>query len=143
MSRKWAYCLAVLCLPVLRFGVLDAYYDPLLQSWGYGQAAQVIATLRANPTYREFMGNWALPFFAACMLVYWITADDDSAIPMQFLFLPIFYIPFSIIGAVLMHAEFRPEYLWVHPLVVLPFGFLYTAFWTCLVWGCAKLRLLD
>lgn len=142
MSKKWAYFMAVIFLLVVRYGVLNSNYDQLLLSWGYEKTASFIAGLRGSAAFSEFMSNWGLPCFVASVLIFWCTGDDSS-IPIQFLLLPICYIPFSIIGAILMTAEFRVSYLWVHPLVILPFGYLYVSFWTILIWLFEKLRLLS
>ncbi len=143
MNKKWAYYIAVLFLLVLRFGVLNTNYDQFLSNWHYDNAAAFIQLLRNSPTYNEFMGNWGLPFYVACVLVYWSTNEDDSGIPMQFLLLPLAYLPFSIIGTILMTAEFQPQTLWVHPLIILPFGYLYVSFWTIFIWIFQKIRLLN
>jgi hypothetical protein len=127
----------------VRFGVLNTDYDLWLGAWHYEKTAQFIGMLRENPKFNEFFGNWALPFFVGLVLVYWGTNEDDTGIPLQFLTLPFAYLPFSILGAILMNAQFRPEFLWVHPLVILPFGYLYVAFWTILIWFFEKIRILN
>lgn len=142
MSKKWAYFIAVISLLAIRFGVLNTRVDETLLALHYERAAHVIASLRASPTFSEFMSNWGLPAFVAAVIIYWCTSEDDQGIPMQFLLLPITYIPFSIIGNVLMTAEFRIPTLWIHPLVILPFGYLFVSFWTIFIWLLEKLRII-
>lgn len=143
MRKKWAYFLAVLFLLVIRFGVLNSNSDQWLASMHYPQAGHFVSVLRNSGAFQEFMGSWALVFYIAAVLVFWSTEEDDSGIPMQFLLLPIAYVPFSIIGAILMNAEFQFNYLWIHPLVILPFGYLYVSLWTILIWLFDKLRIIK
>ena len=142
MSKKWAYFLAVLFLLVIRFGVLDSNYDNWLLYWGYTNVASFILMLKQSNVFNDFMGSWALPVFVAVVIVFWAFNHDDGLIPMQFLILPIAYIPFSIIGEILSTAQFHFNYLWVHPLVILPFGYLYVSFWTIFLWFLEKIRVL-
>ena len=136
------YFFAVVFVLVLRFGVLNTDLDVRLMSMGYERLAHIIAGLRENPTFGEFVGSWAMPVFVVTVLVFWITNQDDAQIPMHFLVLPIAYIPFSIIGAILATAEARIDYLWVHPLVILPFGYFYVSMWTIFIWFLTKIRLI-
>ncbi|MBY0406348.1 MAG: hypothetical protein K2Q01_01550 [Rickettsiales bacterium] len=143
MSKKWAYAVAVLFLLALRIGAVDTDAAQTLWTWGFEKTARVLASLRENPAFNEFAGSWAMPVFVCGVLIYWFTHEDESGIPMQFLLLPIFYIPLSILGAILVNAEFRLTYLWVHPLIILPFGYLYVSLWTILIWLLEKLRLVE
>ena len=102
MGKKWAYFLAVLSLLAIRVGVLNTTLDETLASFHYDRLANFVAMLRNSPAFSEFMSNWGLPPFVVAVLIFWCTNDDDEAIPMQFLLLPITYIPFSIIGGVLI-----------------------------------------
>ena len=49
----------------------------------------------------------------------------------------------SFIGAILINARFQLEFLWVHPLIILPFGYFYVSLWTIFIWFCCKIRLLE
>jgi hypothetical protein len=143
MRKKWAYFIAVIFLLVIRFGVLNTNYDQWLLSLNYQKTSYFVSMLRNSAAFQEFMGSWALIFYIGAVLIFWATEEDDSGIPMQFLLLPIAYVPFSIIGAILMNAEFRFNYLWIHPLIILPFGYLYVSLWTILIWLFDKLRILK
>jgi len=142
MSKKWVYCFAVLFVLILRFAVLNTNLDERLIAMGYERLAHMIASLRQSEIFGEFVGSWAMPVFVATVLVFWLTNQDDAQIPMHFLVLPIAYIPFSIVGAILATAEARLDYLWVHPLVILPFGYLYVSMWTIFIWLLTKIRLI-
>jgi hypothetical protein len=143
MNAKWMYMLALLCLPLMRVAVLNTDLDLYLANTGFMGGAQFIQMLRTSPPFIDFIGNWALPVFAATAIIYWITDTDDSDISKQFLLLPIAYIPFSIVGMVLKTASFQLSYLYVHPLVILPFGYFYVFTWALLVWILSKLRIVQ
>lgn len=143
MNKKWAYFLAVVFLAVIRFGVLNTSYDAWLLSLGYEGTANFISLLKASPAFQNYFGSWALLVFVVAVIFFWCINEDDGAIPQHFLLLPIVYVPFSIVGTVLSTAEFHLNYLWVQPLVILPFGYLYVAFWRFLLWIFEKLRLVS
>ncbi|NBO17734.1 MAG: hypothetical protein EBV03_00620 [Proteobacteria bacterium] len=144
MQKKYAYFIAVAFLLVVRYGVLNTQYDQWLFSLGYENAAYFISTMKQNPTFNEFVGSWAMPVFVAMVLAYWVQGGvEDATVPMHFLLLPIAYIPFSIVATVLMTAKFQLNYLLVHPLVILPFGYLYVSLWIILIWFFEKLRLVG
>ncbi len=143
MNKKWAYFMAVLFLLVVRFGVLDTNYDEYLASWGYPNVSGFITMLKESAVFNTFVGSWSLVVFVVVVVCYWGVTQDDGLIPMQFLILPIAYIPFSIIGEILSTAQFHFSYLWVHPLMVLPFGYLYVSFWTIFIWLLEKIRLIS
>lgn len=142
MSKKWAYCFAVLFILILRFGIMNTPLDEQLIALHYDKLAHVITLLKAAPIFTEFVGSWAMPVFVVTVILFWLTSQEDEAIPMQFLILPIAFIPFSIIGAILTNAEFRFNYFWIHPLIILPFGYFYVSMWTILIWILEKLRIL-
>lgn len=143
MSKKFAYFWAVAFLLVVRFGVLNTDYDLWLLNHGFENTGMFIAAMKVSPTFNEYVGNWALVVFVCTVLAYWSAAVDDQTIPMHFLLLPIAYIPFNIVGTVLMTAQFQVSYLWVQPLVILPFGFLYVGIWKLLIWLFEKLHLIG
>ena len=142
MSKKFAYMLAVLFLLVIRFGVLNTGYDQWLIDHGFTNAGYFISFLKQNTTFNDFFGNWSLVIFVITVMIFWSTGADEQMIPTHFLLLPIAYIPYSIVGAVLTTAEFRFNYLFIHPLIILPVGYLYVIFWKMLFWLCEKLRLI-
>ena len=61
---------------------------------------------------------------------------------MQFMLLPLAYIPFSIIGFTLAHAEFQVSYLYTNPMIILIFGYSYVLTWAVIVWMFDKLKLV-
>jgi len=142
MNKKWVYYLAVILLPAIRVLVAYTGYDQWLATH-YERVAQVIVNLRANATFNDYMGSWALPVFVLSALVFWTMEEDTESVPTHFLLLPIAYVPFSIIGETLSTAQFHLEYLYVHPLVILPFGYLYVGFWALLIWLLGKLKILS
>ena len=143
MSNKWVYILAVLMLLVIRFGVLNTNFDQYLLNFHFDDSARFIAALRASPPFIKYVGNWALPVFVICVLLFWFTESEDADLSKQFLLLPIAYVPFSIIGTILSTAVFEVSYLYVHPLVILPFAYLYVAFWILFIWLLTKLHIVQ
>ena len=143
MNSKFVYILAVLFLLLIRVLVLDINLDVWLYSAHFDDVARFIAALRASPPFIAYMGNWALPVFVVAVLVFWMTEQDGMDIPKQFLLLPIVYVPFSIVGATLATAEFQFSYLYVHPLIILTFGYIYVLYWVILVWLLGKLRIVQ
>lgn len=143
MNRNWFYLVALLMLPGIRILVNELHYDTWLHQIHYDRVADCVAALRANEQFQAFLGGWVFPAFVALVLVYWMLEEDKSAIPTQFLLLPLAYIPFSIIGFTLAHAEFQTSYLYVNTLIILTFGYLYVLLWMGMVALFEKLRLVD
>lgn len=145
MSKRWAYILGVLFLLVIRFGVLDTNYDEWLYNIGYDGAGDFIFALKESDTFNKFFGGFVVPIFVFTVLAYWAmnVDNDEEAISKQFLLLPLAFIPFSIIAKVLEHATFTPDMLFVHPLIILPFGYLYIGIWKVLIWIFVKCRLIE
>lgn len=143
MNSKWIYILALLFLPLIRFSVLDAGLDVWFASIHFDGIARFIVALRASDPFVSYVGNWALPVFVAAVLVFWVLEQGSADIPTQFLLLPIVYVPFSIVGMTLKTADFQFAYLYVHPLVILPFGYIYVAFWAMIVWLLGKAGVVD
>jgi hypothetical protein len=143
MTHKWMYILALLFLPLIRFLVLDINMDAWLLANHHDGIANVLAALRVSPPFLKFIGSWALLVFVGAVLIFWMTEQDDSSLASQFMLLPIIYIPFSIIGMTLATAEFSLSYLYVHPLIILPFGYLYVSFWLILTWLLGKAHIVH
>lgn len=143
MSSKWIYLLAVLLLLVVREVVVDLDMNDWLLSHGYASQAQTLARLKQSPPFTKFIGCWALPVFVVAVLLFWITEKDNANITKQFILLPIVYVPFSIFFAILSKAEFRLSYLYEHPLVILPVGYMYIGFWLMVVWLLGKMRMVE
>ena len=143
MNSKWIYILAVLLLPLLRVLVIDIQIDEWLMSQHFYSVAYGIAVLRDSPAFIEYIGNWALPVFVGATFFFWVTERGDADISKHFLLLPIAYVPFNIVGTVLKTAEFHFSYLYVQPLVILTFGYIYVSLWAVLVWLLGKLHIVD
>ena len=135
--------MAVLYLPLIRLLVLNTQADVWLTSVHFTNVAALIGMLRESPPFIAYVGGWAMPVFVASVFLFWITEQENADIPKQFLLLPITYVPFSIIGTVLQTAEFQVSYLYVQPLVILPFGYLYVSFWTIFIWLLGKINIVQ
>ena len=138
MSTKWIYGFAVFLLLLLRIVVLSTHLDASFAAMHMDGLASFIASLRASPYFVHYLGNWGLPVFVIAVFVFWMTDSEDGDISKQFLLLPIAYVPFAIVGTVLATAEFQLSYLYVYPLVILPFGYAYVSLWVLLVWLLGK-----
>ena len=142
MPRTWIYSIA-LVLPML-FSIL-VLYTPFVDWLWYQQhegAYYLLSALKVNPWFVEFLGGWGLPVFTCTVVAYWQMDHDDDAIASQFMLLPIAYVPFSIIGAMLTKLQFDATFFYTHPLVVIPVGYLYLFPWMLFVWVFSKLRLV-
>jgi len=142
MNRNWLYLLAVLLLPLLSLLVNVVHYDDWLHAHHYDHTAALIVLLRDNDQFQDFIGGWVFPAFVALVVGYWAIAEDKSCIPTQFILLPLAYIPFSILGFTLVHAEFQFSYLYTNPLIILAFGYGYALIWAAIVWLFDKLKLV-
>lgn len=142
MPRTWIYFIA-LVLP-LAFSLVVLYSGLAEWLWYRGDAERyyLLAGLRENDFFREFLGGWALPVFTGSVFAFWLIDYDDEAIAAQFLLLPLVYAPFSIIGAWLANWHFDVTLLFIHPLVVIPVGYLYVFPWVLFVAVFARLRLV-
>lgn len=141
-NNRWFYIIALLLLPCIRVLVLDLPTDQWVASMGYQQLATTLQLLKANGVFIAYMGNWALPVFVVIAMLFWLS-DDSMEVPKHFLLVPIAYVPFSIVGTVLMTAEFRFDYLYVHPLVIIPVGYIYVTIWVLLAWILRKIKVLQ
>ncbi|MGE0755329.1 MAG: hypothetical protein AB7L92_09265 [Alphaproteobacteria bacterium] len=143
MPSHWIYFIALVLILVLRISVVDTSW---LAEWmwyrGQEQAYYSIIALQTNETFLEYIGGWPLPVFVITVFMYWLADDNGKVIDKQFLLLPFVYLPFSIIGSMLAAREFMPEKLLIHPLVVLPSGYLYILPWVLFVWVFIKLKLV-
>jgi hypothetical protein len=143
MQKKWAYILGVLFLVIIRLIVLETDYDEWLFDLGYDATGNFIYNLKSSDLFNKFFGGYVIFVFVFSVIMYWGMHVDDTSIGLQFLLLPIAYVPFSIVGKVLETAQFEVRMLWIHPLIILPFGYVYVAFWKTLIWLFEKLRLVQ
>ena len=141
MNKNWLYLLAFLLLPALSL-LVALHCDDQFHAAHYDRAALIIAALRDNDQFHDFLGGWVFAAFAALVLIYWAIAEDKSCIQTQFMLLPLAYIPFSIVGFILMHAEFQVSYLYTNPMIILIFGYSYVLTWAVIVWMFDKLKLV-
>ncbi len=144
MPSNWIYYIAlILCLV---FVVVFAHTDYFAQwLWYKGQeiAYYKFMEMRQTAEFKEFIGSLALPVFLLTAYMYWLSDDDEKDIEKQFMLLPLAYIPFSIIGQVLLSGgEFHSSMLYTHPLVIIPAGYLYIFPWLIFVRVFCKLRLV-
>jgi hypothetical protein len=141
MPKTWLYYFA-LVLPLI-FRVLMLNTDFINWVWygGYQQTYNFLAALKVQPQFLTFIGGWPLPVFILTVICWW-QMDDDDGIPAQFLLLPLAYVPFTIVGDILLTAHFDETNLYIHPLVIIPIGYVYVFAWTIFIWLLEKLRLV-
>lgn len=143
MPSTWIYYIALGLLLVGRVVAVDV---PGVPEWlwyqGYERLYYSTIALRGNISFLEYFGGWPLPLFIGTVFCYWAMEGDEENIPRQFLLLPIFFVVFSVAGAVLFKHQLSLSILWVHPLVVIPSGYLYILPWMAFVWMFTKLRLV-
>lgn len=143
MSKKLFYFIALLTLPLIRVLVLNTGYDQWLEHAHYEHAAAGVRMLRDNALFQQFIGGWVFPFYVIAVIAFWCTEEDDSRIGQQFLLLPLGYIPFTILGFTLVNADFQVSYLYVHPIVIITFGYLYVLTWVFILWLLSKIGLFK
>ncbi|MFO0388900.1 MAG: hypothetical protein ACK502_04170 [Alphaproteobacteria bacterium] len=144
MPSNWIYFIALLLL--LAFVIVFAHTDYFaLWLWSNGQEAAYykFIEMQQSAQFKEFLGSYSLPVFLVTAFMYWLSDDDEKDIEKQFMLLPMAYIPFSLIGHVLVTGgEFNTSLLWTHPLVIIPAGYLYIFPWVIFVRVFCKLRLV-
>ena len=143
MSSRFIYIFAVLLLPLIRAFVIELHGDEWLLANHFDHAAAFVAMLRNSVPFIDYMGSWALLVFVAAVMLFWMTEEDATNIARQFWLLPIAYVPFSIVGMILETAQFHFSYLYVHPLIILPFGYLYMSLWALLIWLLGKAHIVQ
>lgn len=142
MPKSWL-CFIALLLPLgFRLLVLDTDFINQLWYAHHYEAYNLLNALRVQPLFLQFMGGWIFPIFIAVVFSYWMVDEDVENIPPQMLMLPLLYLPFTIIGDWVISGEFRPDDLYIHPLVILPVGYTYIIIWTAFIWFLDKLRLV-
>jgi hypothetical protein len=80
--------------------------------------------------------------FIITIFSYWLAEHDEEGISDQFLMLPIAFVPFTIIGDILLTQQFNASNLYVHPLIVIPAGYIYVFAWVILIRVLDKMRLV-
>lgn len=144
MPKTWIYFLAVLLLLAFHVLVMDTrfFLDWLWYS-GHETHYHLLNAVSTNEQVIELFGGWPLPVFVVTVLYYWIDRhDEEDNISGQFLLLPLFYVPFLIVGNAIVDLSFDPATLYMYPVVVIPAGYLYVLPWAAFVWVFSKLRLV-
>lgn len=143
MPGTWIYFIA-LGLPLLLRTLL---WPDTVVEWfwyqGHEEAYHFLSRLRVNPHFLEYWGGWPLPVFIITVFIYWAAEYDEESIARQFLLLPLAYVPFSVFGTMLERLEFDASLLYLHPLILIPTGYLYVLPWVVFVWVFSKLRLVT
>lgn len=142
MPKTWLYFIALTLPLIFRVLLLDIGVVEWFWYHGYENTYYFLRDLRANSYFQEYWGDWPLPIFVMTVIVYWMADFDEEAISRQFLLLPIVYVPFSVIGTMLVSREFDVTLLYLHPLVLIPTGYLYILPWVVFVWVFDKLGLV-
>lgn len=142
MPKVWLYFIALIVPLVLRVLILNTGFVEWLWYQGHVESYNWLSVLRVQPQFIEFIGGWALPVFVITVFSYWTIEGNEEGIQDQFLLLPIAYIPFTLIGEVLLTGEFHVASLYVHPLVVIPIGYLYIMIWALFIRVLDKLQLV-
>lgn len=142
MPKTWLYFIALAVPVILRALLLPEAAVNWLWYRGYEDAYYFFSALRINPHFLKYWGGWPLPVFVLTVYAYWMAEFDEEAIARQFLLLPIAYAPFSVFGTMLARLEFDISLLYLHPLVLIPTGYLYLLPWILFIWVFGKLRLV-
>lgn len=141
MPKHWLYYIALI-VPLVARGII--YHTSFVESFWYSGNHDVyyaLSALRVNHLFVEFIGGWALPAFIILIGAYWhadIHTDHDT----QFLLLPLYYVPITIIVNIASNRALDPAILYVHPLVVIPLGYIYVLTWVACIKLFEKLRIV-
>ncbi len=143
MPKTWMYMVG-LFIPLI-FSVLILRTPFLNWLWyqGFEDSYRVLSQLTINQPFLTYLGSWSYPIFAATMFGYWLMEHEDEAVASQFLLLPIAYVPFSIAVTMISRMQVELSLLYIHPLVIIPVGYVYIAFWYIFVWLLEKIRLVN
>lgn len=141
MPKLWLYFVALILPFIFRLLLLNAGLTDWLWYHHYEGAYTMLSALAAQPLFLQLIGSWPLPVFIVTVWCYW-QMEDDECIPSQFLMLPFVYLPFSILGGWIMNSEVNFADLLIHPLIILPAGYIYIFIWALFIWVLDKLRLV-
>jgi hypothetical protein len=141
MPKTWIYYLAVIMPLLAHLLVMDTrFFLDWLWYNGYPDYYNVLNELSVHPMLVEMFGGWALPVFIGTVLSYWVGGDEED-IGGQFLVLPLFYVPFLLVGNAITQG-FTISMLYTYPLVVIPVGYLYLFPWITFLKVFDRLRLV-
>lgn len=144
MPKHWLYYIA-LCMPlVFRVLILNTGFVNWLWYNNYPNAYYFFSALAVNPSFLTFVGGWALPVFVFTIISFWVMemAHGDDHIEHHFILLPVMYVPFSIVGDFLVTLQFNPMNLFAHPVIIIPFGYLYIGMWEVFIRVMSRLNLV-
>jgi hypothetical protein len=146
MPKYWIYFIALFIPLLVRIFVLNT---DLVMNWlwygGHEELYHAFNNLRAMPELDEYFGIWPLSLFTVTVFSYWMMTvheEGHEALGGQFVMLPLAYVPFSFLYAVLSEFRFEASMLYTHPLVVIPAWYLYLFPWLVFLWAFTKLRLV-
>ena len=142
MPKTWIYIFALVLPLIFRVLLLNSPMLSWLWYHGYPETYTFLNNLTINQPFLTFIGGWALPIFVVTIIGYWLIESEDEVISSQFLLVPIAYVPFSL--AVTMISNMRVDFslFYIHPLVIVPIGYVYIIFWVVLIWILEKLRIV-
>lgn len=143
MLRVIIYIVALLIPVAVGMTIAHTGFVDWLWYNGYEQEYYLLARLKEEESFKTFLGAWTLPVFVGVVFFYWSSTDSVDTISNQFMLLPLAYTPFSIAGTALLKFSFDPSWLYVHPLVIIPLGYLYLFPWVLLVWILKKIGLVT
>jgi hypothetical protein len=145
MPKTWLYYIA-LCMPLLlRVLLLDTSFMSWLWYHDYKDSYYALSALSVNPSFVQFIGGWALPCFVITVMSFWLLEsfhDDEDTLMHQFLLVPLMYIPFTIITDFIVTLNFNPMNLFAHPVVIVPFGYIYIGIWLVFIKTMHHFRLV-
>lgn len=131
---------------VMRVLVLNTTFTDWLWYHGYEQQYYFFSSLSVNPSFLLFIGGWPLPVFILTVIAFWAIEtghnDDDEMFEHQFWLLPLMYVPFTVVGDILLTREFHLMNLFAHPVVIIPFGYVYVLMWSIFIRVMYRFRLV-
>lgn len=146
MPKTWLYYIA-LCMPlIMRVMIMNTTFTDWLWYHGYESSYYFFSNLSVNPTFLKFIGGWPLPVFVITVISFWTLeqsySDDEEVLEYQFWLLPIMYVPFTVIGDFLITRELHAMNLFAHPVVIIPFGYMYVFMWSVFMRVMSRFRLV-
>jgi hypothetical protein len=139
MPKTWLYFIALVLPLLVRILILNTDFVDNLWYNHHVDAYNLFNVLRTSPLFLELIGGWIFPFFVATSWGYWYLDDTEGKEPGgMFVLLPLIYVPFAIIGSVLVSGHFDVMTLFSYPVVILIFGYLYVFPWMFCIWVFSK-----
>ncbi len=145
MRKTWLYYVALFMPLILRVLVLNTGFVDWLWYHQYTDSYYFFSNLSVNPSFLRFIGSWALPAFIVTVMSFWLmesNLEDEDTITHQFLLLPIMYIPYSIIAEFIETLKFNGMNLFAHPVMIIPFGYIYIGMWIVFIRVMERFKLI-